>query len=320
MLRDGVELACRAPSLHNSQPWRWVVDRGTLHLFADRARLLPGADSAGRDLLLSCGAALDHLRVAMAASGWETIVGRLPDPQEPDHLAAMTFRRSETVTDAQRRRADAILRRRTDRSPYEVPANWPELEPRLLSSVVSHDVLADVVQDSERPTLALASRLTETLREYDEVYQAELEWYTSPYAVGEGIPPTALPAGSEARHTDVTRFFPSGARDDQHHGIGDDRSKILVLSTHDGTDRIDVLRCGEALSGVLLEGTLAGLASCTLTHLTESTLHRDVIRSVTRAGGSPQVLIRFGSAATVTEPQPMTPRRPLADVLRGVPT
>ena len=34
-----VELACRAPSLHNSQPWRWVFDAGTLRLFADHARV-----------------------------------------------------------------------------------------------------------------------------------------------------------------------------------------------------------------------------------------------------------------------------------------
>lgn len=319
VLQDAVRLACRAPSLHNSQPWRWVADRGALHLFADRSRLLPAADSAGRDLLLSCGAALDHLRVAMAGAGWETTVERLPDAQEPDHLAALTFHRSEAATGAQRRRADAIPRRRTDRSPYEAPAKWSEVEPRLRSSVVAHDVLVDVVQDSDRLTLALASRLTETLREYDDTYQAELEWWTSPYADGEGIPPEALPVESASSHTDVTRFFPSGGRDYHGHAIGDDQAKILVLSTHEQADRLDVLRCGEALSAVLLEGTVAGLASCTLTHLTDSTLHCDVVRSLTGAIGSPQVLIRFGWATAATEPRPMTPRRPLAEVLNAGP-
>ena len=63
-------LACRAPSLHNTQPWRWTFDGAGLHLFADRLRVVLSTDSTGREVLLSCGAVLDHLRVAMAAAGW----------------------------------------------------------------------------------------------------------------------------------------------------------------------------------------------------------------------------------------------------------
>jgi hypothetical protein len=54
-----VELACRAPSLHNSQPWRWVLDDSALHLFADHTRIGRRTDSAGREVILSCGVALD---------------------------------------------------------------------------------------------------------------------------------------------------------------------------------------------------------------------------------------------------------------------
>jgi hypothetical protein len=54
-----VELACRAPSLHNSQPWRWVLDDSALHLFADHTRIGHRTDSAGREVILSCGVALD---------------------------------------------------------------------------------------------------------------------------------------------------------------------------------------------------------------------------------------------------------------------
>jgi hypothetical protein len=71
VIQNAVVVACRAPSLHNSQPWRWVADGAQLHLFADRGRLVQAADRTGRELILSCGAALDHLRVAMAAAGWD---------------------------------------------------------------------------------------------------------------------------------------------------------------------------------------------------------------------------------------------------------
>ena len=89
-----VELACRAPSLHNSQPWRWIFENGTLHLFADHARVGRHTDATGREVILSCGAALDHLQVAAAAAGWQVTVERYPNRQDHDHLASVVFHRA----------------------------------------------------------------------------------------------------------------------------------------------------------------------------------------------------------------------------------
>ena len=86
-----VELACRAPSLHNSQPWRWIFENGTLHLFADHARVGRHTDATGREVILSCGAALDHLQVAAATAGWQVTVERYPNPHDHDHLASVVF-------------------------------------------------------------------------------------------------------------------------------------------------------------------------------------------------------------------------------------
>src|SRR5688572_15759901 len=89
LVSAAVALATRAPSLHNTQPWRWAFDERTVHLRADRLHWLPATDPEGRDLLLSCGAALHHLRVALAARGVATEVQRFPDPADPDHLATL---------------------------------------------------------------------------------------------------------------------------------------------------------------------------------------------------------------------------------------
>ena len=67
-IEDAVHSACRAPSFHNSQPWKWVLESATLKLFLDTDWLV-ATDDSGRQAMLSCGAALDHLRVAMAAAG-----------------------------------------------------------------------------------------------------------------------------------------------------------------------------------------------------------------------------------------------------------
>lgn len=209
VVHDTVMLACRAPSLHNSQPWRWVADGAHLHLFADPKRLLQAADPSGRELLLSCGAVLDHLRVAMAAAGWDTHTARFPEADEPDHLARLDFARIPTPSDAQRQRAEAIPRRRTDRLPFAVPRNWAALESQLASVIGAHGVILGVVPDDARQQLAEASRLTEALRRNDPTYQSELRWWTSPFELDQGVPPSSRVAASEAGRIDVARSFPT---------------------------------------------------------------------------------------------------------------
>jgi hypothetical protein len=316
VIQEAVALACRAPSLHNTQPWRWTLDGSELHLFADRLRVVLSTDSTGREVLLSCGAVLDHFRVAMAAAGWDTTVERFPDPHDPDHVAALKFTPTSIVTDAQRHRADAILARRTDRLPFDATPEWPSMEVRLRLTVIPYHVMTDVVLDRDRPILAEASRLTEQIRSCDPSYQSELAWWTSPFVLSDGVPQSSLVSDSEAGRVDVARTFPSARPTERRPDISVDRSKIIVLSTSHEDSRCDVLRCGEALSAVLLECTLAGLATCTLTHMTEVAPSRDVIRQVMGQTGSPQVLIRIGIAPSDDQQQrPATPRRPLTEVL-----
>jgi hypothetical protein len=278
-------------------------------------RVVLSTDSTGREVLLSCGAVLDHLRVAMAAAGWDTTVERFPDPRDPDHVAALRFTPISIVADAQCERANAILARRTDRLPFDAPPEWPSMEVRLRLAVIPHHVMTDIVLDRDRPILAEASRLTEQLRSCDPSYQTELDWWTSPFTLAEGIPQTSLVSNSEAGRIDVARTFPSARTADRRPDIGVDQSKIIVLSTSHEDARCDVLRCGEALSAVLLECTLAGLATCTLTHMTEVAPSRDVIRQLMGQAGSPQLLIRIGVAPSDEQQATATPRRPLTEVL-----
>jgi len=316
-IRDAVMLASRAPSLHNSQPWRWVVEGASMQLWADRSRSMPATDRSGRELTLSCGAVLDHLRVAMAAAGWDCTTERLPDPGEPDHLATLRFFPMDAVTAAHRDRAAAILRRRTDRLPFGPPAGWAALHAALCRVVTPYDVLLDVVPDDERPRLAEESALTESLRRYDTSYVSELRWWTSPFeSDATHVPESALVSSSEAARVDVSRTFPPAGGGRHRTTIDHDRSKIVVLSTYPDDARLDVLRCGEALSAVLLECTVAGMATCTLTHMTELAASRDTIASITGTLGAPQLLIRVGAGTTNGQHVEPTSRRTVTEVLK----
>jgi hypothetical protein len=314
VLRAAVQLACRAPSLHNSQPWQWVAEGAGLQLFVDRSRILYSADKSGREAHISCGAVLDHLRVAMAAAGWTANVDRFPNPNNLDHLASLDFSPMSLVTDGHRRRADAILHRRTDRLPFAAPRNWEAFKPVLRDAVDARTVYLDVIADELRPELARASRLTESLRLYDSSYHTELDWWTGHFEDSDGIPRSSLLSAAESDRVDLGRRFPVSAHHERHAGTGQDRSKVLVLSTDEDT-RDDALRCGEALSAVLLECTLAGMATCTLSHLTELQSSRHLIGTLTGRAAMPQLLIRVGEAHVLGELPPTTPRRPLHDVL-----
>ena len=123
-VRAVLTLATKAPSVHNSQPWHWRVGADCLHLLADPSRHLPRTDPDRRNMMLSCGAALHHCMVALAATGWRSKVHRLPDPADPDHLATIeAFRQAPGELDVML--AAAIARRRTDRRTYAAgPVPW----------------------------------------------------------------------------------------------------------------------------------------------------------------------------------------------------
>lgn len=309
-----VQLACRAPSLHNSQPWQLIAEHGELRVFFDPNRAPRATDLTGREAMIGCGALLDHLRVAAAAAGWKAEVEHFPNPNDLDHLATLYFHRAEIVTDAVRARADAILARRTDRLPFAAPPGWALVEPLVRDAVDPELATLYVLGDAARPQLAQASRLSESLRRYDDSYHAELQWWTAPFEITDGVPDSSLASASESDRVDVARTFPRGGQSGQRPEVDRDHAVIAVLSTDDDSRR-EALGCGEALSAVLLEATLAGLATCTLTHITELPASRAIIRGLIGGSDDPQVLIRIGRVPALEDPPPPTPRRPLTEVL-----
>lgn len=314
VIENAVRLASRAPSLYNTQPWLWVADGGRLDLFLEPGRAVR-ADRSKREARISCGGVLEHLGVAMAAAGWTTSIERFPAPDNPAHLARVEFAPADCVTDEQRRRADAILKRRTDRLPFFAPADWESFAPLLRGSVDTDVVRLDVLGEEMRPRLAEAARLTESLRLYDSAYHSELHWWTAPFEMSEGIPYSSLVSVAESDRVGVNRVFPLTHNRERRTSIAADYSKILMLSTEDDSPA-SALACGEALSRVLLECTMAGLATCPVSHLTELSVSRELLAALTDHTDLPQVLIRVGVAPALDALPPPTPRRPLADVLR----
>ncbi|WP_227982004.1 Acg family FMN-binding oxidoreductase [Nocardia spumae] len=310
-----VELAGRAPSLHNSQPWRWIFDGTAMRLYSVPERMLPATDNTGRQLTISCGIVLDHLRAAMAAQGRRTIVATFPDPNDHTHLANVRFEPSHYVTEGDRERAAAIAHRYTDRLPFDAPQDWGQFETVLRTVFDPEDAIVTVLPDDSRPELARASDLTASLRRYDSDYHAELHWWTGHVVDHTGVPREALVTEDERERVDVGRRLPTVGGDPRRPELREDHSAIVALSTY-GDTAADWLACGRVLSTVLLECTIAGYATCPLTHLTEVPRSRGVVARLIGTHAFPQVLVRIGSVPQ-TQPRPEpTPRLPLHEILR----
>ncbi|MBF6170657.1 Acg family FMN-binding oxidoreductase [Nocardia blacklockiae] len=306
-----LEVAGRAPSVHNTQPWRWVLDGSRLHLRTDPDRQLPAADPHGREQIISCGAVLHHARTGFAARGWHTDTHRLPDRADPGHLAVLEFRPWPDPPAGIAVRAAAMRRRHTDRLPLLPPVDWPALAPALRRLVTPHDLTFDALGDDARPQLARASAHAAAARRYDMLYQQELRWWAGHSEPAEGIPPHALPSAAEAARVGVARAFPAAPHSARRAEVADCAQLAVLASTADSP--LIWLHTGEALSAVLLECTAAGLATCALTHITELPAARRTIAALLPRASVPQVVLRIGTAPGGEPPRPPTPRRPLAD-------
>jgi nitroreductase len=310
-LRAAIALACRAPSVHNSQPWTWRTTERTVQLFADRSRQLGQVDPRGRDLTMSCGAALHHLQVGLAASGWATRVHRVPDPRRVEHLASIEMA-PMTPTDEDFTLAAAIMRRRSERrrlSPWPVPAQL--LERLATAAQESGSLLAAATDPGVRSRLVIAAVEAAAQQNGSPGYRAELvEWSGRGRLADDGVPAANVPAGGVA---EPLRAFAAGEAIDADPADAAD-GLVVVATTSD--DRRSQLLAGEALSAVLLTGTALGLATCPLTQALEVEETRRMIRDELLGGSwTPQVLVRVGWLPVSLDPLPETPRRRLDEVL-----
>jgi nitroreductase len=300
--------ATAAPSMHNTQPWRFTVSQDAIELRADPERTLPVADPAGRAVHIACGAALLNLRLAAAVAGREPVVQLLPDPDQPLLLATVRLAGPHRALSAERELHAAITLRHTNRGPFSghpVPAgvlaelaDAARVEGGILH-VLDRDETVRVlhlVRDAERAWLA------------DPAYRAELARWAGGPRDRDGIPDSALGPRSPDRPAPVREFTPGRAGPTGYAWFEED-PQLAVLSTHSG-GRAQWLLAGQALQRVLLTATGRGIAASPLTQPLERS-DAWLVRDPRSGPEAPQMILRLGYGL----PVPGTPRRPVPEVL-----
>ena len=308
-------LATRAPSIHNTQPWHWRIGERSVQLYAEPSLHLVHTDPDGRDLLISCGAALHHAAVALYALGWQPTVRRFPNPAEPNHLAAIEVVPC-TPQQPDIALAAAIPRRRTDRRYF---GEWPvALGDIALMTARAARLGISVRRVNQSETLQTALRQAVSQHAQDIEYLTELTTWSGRYASVAGVPARSTPEPDQ--HAAIPSRIFAGTVLNQPVGAvaADDNGSLLALGTAADAP-IDRLRAGEATSAVLLTATALGLSTCPLTEALENPECRAMVQ--TDVFGDelfPQMLIRVGWAPLNADPLPSTPRRPLADVMSAL--
>lgn len=310
-LRTVLALATRAPSIYNTQPWRWQVGTASLDIYSQPDLQLPNTDPDGRDLLLSCGAALHHCVVALSAMGWKAKVHRLPDPDDPSHLATIEVE-PHTPDHADIALAAAIPRRQTDRRAY---SPWPVAggDIALMAARAARSgVMLRQVDALDRMKRIVRQAVWDHATNRD--YLRELTMWSGRFGSAAGVPARNTPP-SEHTAPIPGRLFAAPGLAPSAASPADDGAAILALGT-EKDDRLSQLRAGEAASIVLLTATALGLACCPITEPLEIRETREAVRAdVFASSGYPQMLLRVGWSPLNADPLPSTPRRGLPDVV-----
>lgn len=302
-----------APSVFNTQPWHWRITGDTMELYAEESRRLEQTDPDGRLLMLSCGTALHHARIALAAAGREVSVERLPDDNRPALLARIHLGKEAPPNPEAQMMAGAMKRRRTDRRAFGDRAVPEEVLTRLRRFVEAEGAYLHVVRPDQMPMLAVSTEHAAGAELEDPAYRAELQHWTSrPSWTGDGVPPTTA-VEPALRRVPVRDFAPEGGAGLTAGDQVDKGAAYVVLFGM--TDRpIDLLRGGEALSALLLKATAAGLATAPLSDAVEVTWTRRLLRDLLAGVGEPYVAVRLGYLHAA-EPLPPAPRRNPAEVI-----
>ncbi|HWJ81721.1 MAG TPA: hypothetical protein VNS55_05745 [Nocardioides sp.] len=310
-----IELACLAPSVHNTQPWAWQFGGDRVLLYADRSRTLPLEDPDGRNLVLSCGAALHHFRVAARALGWDTHVEVLPEGADGDLLAAISLtpgHRSPTPSDDL-----SVLRTRcTDRRRFTM---WPVPDAQL-------DALAEEAREwgcaalpvsdlSTRFRIELLTIRAHDLRAHDRAAIAEQDAWVGRGGY-DGIPHEVLPSPDTAAvHQTHQVRFDGGVVPESRTVVESGDGVIVLGGAHDGP--ADWLRTGEGLSALWLRATRAGLSVVPLSLPVEvEAVRLELKHFVVEDAFVPHMMVRIGWQAIGRSELPRTPRRPVSEVLR----
>ncbi|MEV0283543.1 MULTISPECIES: Acg family FMN-binding oxidoreductase [unclassified Kribbella] len=302
--------AVAAPSMHNTQPWRFAVKGRVIDVFLDGSRTLPAEDPTGRAMRIAAGAATFNLRCAAESLGYGTWLGLAPYPEEPDLLARIVVEPTSTPDEELSDLAGQIPKRHTDRRPSGADPLAQSTRVALVQAAYAEG--AELTWLDEPEVRTVLDLVVETdLREiHDWHRRAERAHWVGGERPSEGVPSSALGPRSASYPAAVRDMGTRPTDRMRQETTFEAHPDLAVLST--ATDEpADQVAAGLALERVLLTATRDGVNASFLNQPLEYDDLRRKVQRLTRQPGHAHMIIRFGRG----RPAEGTARRPVADFL-----
>lgn len=310
--RAVLDAAIRAPSVHNSQPWRFRTAANSIELLADPARRLPAADPDDRELRLACGAALLNIRLALLNLGIEPEVRIHPSPHL-DSIATIQHGGHATMLGDEAALYRAIRSRHTNRKPFfEQPVGIRERHLLVKAAEEEHCLLKVISDVNTQATLHRLLVLAHHHQLSDPSWVDEFNsWLTRSSSDRDGITLAASGPQPELQDTWVLRDFGRGHGSVRVPGKDFESEPLIAILTSYVDDPLAQVQAGQALQRVLLTATTLGLSASFLSQVIEVADIRAQVQQLLGGSLRPQAAIRIGYGV----PVPAVPRRPVEDCL-----
>lgn len=325
-LRFALHAAVVAPSIHNTQPWRFRLVDGPapyVDLLLDPTRELPALDPSHRQLVISCGAALAGYEIGLRSCGLEPRVELLATGGGESCLARIR------VTDlaASDPRATHLLpelrHRRSYRGSMTTEPISPTLCDELMDTVEDECRLQLVFDDRWRAVERLVVQAAIELSDTTDVDRETRDWTRVGERTSDGVPAenwqrtSEQTAGAPIVQRDFAQGRPLPHQPVTHGPRGPEGDPLIaVLLSRADTSR-DWIETGRALLHLSLVAQEAGIALGYVNQPTEVPGLRedlaDLLQPMPPGFAVPQLVLRLGYPAEGMPP--VTPRRPVSDVL-----
>ena len=307
-VRTVAQLAGLAPSVHNTQPWRFTWDGQRLDVLEDRTRALPVLDPSGRDRAVSIGAAALHARLGFGGLGWDTTTTLLPDGDDGEVHVRLQVNGPRASTPDELELVAAIPRRGTDRDPYDARPVPDEVLVAIESAAGVEGGWTHTVGPDDLVELEVLLAHADAAQRSDPAYLEELAAWRreDDTGVAQRTLPTVDPA---ARGSSLSlRDFDAASRQRAATPTTTpaEHPTVIVVGTQHDT-RSDWVLSGFVLGRVLLQATLEGIAAQPVSSVVEVPLLRGRLRTALRLVGYPQMVLRlgYGTAGPVSHRLPV---------------
>lgn len=308
--RSAVRAAIRAPSMHNSQPWRFRWRDGAIEVYADPARHLPVADPNGWAVRLACGAAAFNARLALAVAGCPANAVLRPELSEPNLMVRLVPAEPRPATPTETRLYEAIERRHSNRAPFHPePVPAPARKALIEAARIENAWLELLTGPGPLTAMGAIAGAAARVLDRDPDYRDEISaWSRTDESHLDGVPASAGGPSPEPRDLLPSRPFHHYRRAPDE--VFEPEPLVAVLGTAGDTPQHQLV-AGMALQRVLLTATAAGLAASMLSQPIEVTPAREQLRLALGRFGVPQMVLRIGFG----QPGFPTPRRDFDDVI-----